>query len=307
MDQTIPSSDDNAEIHKRKRDEFVGEFVHEPAKRPQHDFRAVNTELTGRSENNYEKMELDNAPLNQSVEGSQTSMEGEEAATTDDNIEEDEDISNEVLDENKFLCTSSSDFLTEGGGVNERICTSFESPIHLLQEGGFEEYLKYKNEHEETGNISLEEQQWMEQIVEDATIRGDPREYQQALFEVAKSRNTIINLGTGYGKTMIALLCIRHFSPSFQEGKQTLFLVPSVALAVQQSTTLKANLPAYSIQTACYANANSEASREALAKCNVIVATHGAVSILHLNRRKSNYSISNICQPLSCHARYSTC
>ena len=117
----------------------------------------------------------------------------------------------------------------------------------------------------------------MQQIIKDATINGDPRKYQRILFERAKTKNTIVNLGTGYGKTLIALMCIKHFSPAFKEGKQTLFLVPSVALAIQQSITLRANLPSYSIQTACFATSNSETSRKALATANVIVATHGAI------------------------------
>ena len=46
-----------------------------------------------------------------------------------------------------------------------------------------------------------------------------------ALVELAKKQNTIVNLGTGQGKTLIALLLIKHYAKSYQEGKQTLFLV----------------------------------------------------------------------------------
>ena len=41
--------------------------------------------------------------------------------------------------------------------------------------------------------------------------------------------------------------------------------------------TLRANLPNYSVQTACYASSNSEKARKSLATSNVIVATHGAI------------------------------
>lgn len=115
-----------------------------------------------------------------------------------------------------------------------------------------------------------------EQALKDAAIIGNPRDYQMALFEAAKKRNTIVNLGTGKGKTLIALLCIDHFSKSYEEGKQTLFMVPSVPLAIQQTTTLQANLP-FTIQTACINVSNSEDARRALAEANIIVATHGAI------------------------------
>jgi ERCC4-related helicase len=115
-------------------------------------------------------------------------------------------------------------------------------------------------------------------MIEDATIKGDPHEYQRALFVIAKSKNTIINLGTGFGKSLISILCIRHHSSSFQEGKQTLFLVPSDELAIQQSATLRANLPNFSTQAACYDSSNTNGARESLAKANIMVATHGAVS-----------------------------
>lgn len=112
--------------------------------------------------------------------------------------------------------------------------------------------------------------------LEDAEIQGNPRDYQTALFEVAKKRNTIINLGTGKGKTLIALLTIQHFAPAFDQGKQTLFMVPSVPLCIQQSTTLQANLP-YKIKIACINVSHSESTRQELAEANIIVATHGAI------------------------------
>lgn len=82
------------------------------------------------------------------------------------------------------------------------------------------------------------------QALEDAVVKANPRKYQLALFEKVKLKNTVVNLGTGQGKTLVALLCIKHFSvPAYEEGKQTLFLVPSIALAVQHTTILRAILP----------------------------------------------------------------
>ena len=78
------------------------------------------------------------------------------------------------------------------------------------------------------------------QDLDDATVRGSPRDYQTALLEIAKTRNTIIHLGTGKGKTLIALLCIRHFATppgDVDLPKQTLFLVPSPRGATIDYTT----------------------------------------------------------------------
>ena len=52
-------------------------------------------------------------------------------------------------------------------------------------------------------------------------------------------------------------MTIRHFSQEYRgldpngHAKQTWFLVPSVALAVQQTQTLRVNLP-YKVATACH-------------------------------------------------------
>jgi hypothetical protein len=180
----------------------------------------------------------------------------------------------------------------------------------------------------------------------DALVNGDPREYQRTIYEVAKKRNTIVNLGTGSGKTLIALLLIREIwstseekdlkekkkkknnekelkmipeskkskdennddnnkdnndndndnddnkvnvddnvnlkptTKKKKEKQQTLFLVPSVALAIQQSLTLRANLPRLRVETACYASTSSKRARISLGKCDIIVATHGAIQDL---------------------------
>jgi dsRNA-specific ribonuclease/ERCC4-related helicase len=122
----------------------------------------------------------------------------------------------------------------------------------------------------------------IENSVEDPAIRGSPRDYQTFLVDIAKTKNTIIHLGTGMGKTFIAILCIRHFveqqklsqEPSLTlHPKQVLFLVPSVALALQQTRTLRANLP-YTVATACW---NLTSTRQRLREADILVATHGAI------------------------------
>jgi ERCC4-related helicase len=126
-----------------------------------------------------------------------------------------------------------------------------------------------------------------EKALQDAIVGGDPRPYQTALLERAMERNSIVHLGTGAGKTLIALLLVQHYAADFrnegqhQHQKQTLFLVPSVALALQQSTTLAANLP-YSVGVACYSTTMTAGAtsgvqaRQKLKEVNILVATHGA-------------------------------
>jgi dsRNA-specific ribonuclease len=125
---------------------------------------------------------------------------------------------------------------------------------------------------------------------QEAKIDGDPRTYQRQLLERAKQGNVIVHLGTGYGKTLIALLLIKHVhdhptgtsttgttDTSAQRRKKTIVLVPSVALALQHSTTLRANLP-YTVATACFETSNNtDAYRKELAAADILVATQGAL------------------------------
>ena len=154
---------------------------------------------------------------------------------------------------------------------------NISKPLDRFNEDGYAAYKAYllKEKEEQEAKEKLKEEQRLESL-QDAAILGNPRDYQTALFEVAKSRNTVIHLGTGKGKTLIALLVIRHFEDAYAQGKQTLFLVPSVALAIQQTTTLQANLP-YTVATACRTTTNNEEARQRLAESNIIVATHGAM------------------------------
>lgn len=71
-----------------------------------------------------------------------------------------------------------------------------------------------------------------------------PREYQVELFEAARKENVIVCLGTGTGKTFIAVMLIREYDAAvrvpFEEGgKRTFFLVPTVPLVVQQQKAIK--------------------------------------------------------------------
>ena len=106
---------------------------------------------------------------------------------------------------------------------------------------------------------------------------GTLRDYQIFMLERAKNENIIAHLGTGMGKTLIGIMLIKEFLPRTKdEKKKILFLVPSIALAVQHTDSLKANLPRRRVETACHTGSNSARARGDIAVADVVVATHGA-------------------------------
>lgn len=66
-----------------------------------------------------------------------------------------------------------------------------------------------------------------------------PRPYQLDAVEEAMKKNTLINIKTGGGKTLIAAIVISKFLKLSQ--KAICFLVPSRALVTQQSEYLRTN------------------------------------------------------------------
>ena len=64
------------------------------------------------------------------------------------------------------------------------------------------------------------------------------RDYQQEAVEVCLAGNTIINVATGKGKTLIAVKIIDYFMQR-HEGKNILFIVPTKALVPQQAQYIK--------------------------------------------------------------------
>ncbi len=69
-----------------------------------------------------------------------------------------------------------------------------------------------------------------------------PRDYQKAIFETAKNKNTLVVLPTGLGKTLIALLLAVERKYKFPESK-ILFLAPTKPLVEQHINYFKNHLP----------------------------------------------------------------
>ncbi|OJD20980.1 hypothetical protein ACJ73_07682 [Blastomyces percursus] len=81
------------------------------------------------------------------------------------------------------------------------------------------------------------------------SVIHDPREYQLELFEKAKTANIIAVLDTGSGKTLIAVLLLKHMiqneladRANGKAPRTSFFLVDSVTLVYQQAAVLKANI-----------------------------------------------------------------
>ncbi|KAK4982257.1 Dicer-like protein 1 [Elasticomyces elasticus] len=114
-------------------------------------------------------------------------------------------------------------------------------------------------------------------------IVKSPREYQLELFERAKTENTIAVLDTGSGKTLIAVLLLRHTIDQELEDRTrgkppriAIFLVDSVALVFQQFAVLECNLD-HKVERFCGAMGCDLWTKDVWAKhfeaCKVIVCT----------------------------------
>uniref|UniRef100_A0A915IC16 Dicer-1 n=1 Tax=Romanomermis culicivorax TaxID=13658 RepID=A0A915IC16_ROMCU len=89
----------------------------------------------------------------------------------------------------------------------------------------------------------------MGQRIRNSDIETDiftPRSYQIELLDKAKKENIIIPLGTGTGKTFVAVMLIKELSadiriPFEKGGKRSFFLVDKVALVAQQAEQIRTN------------------------------------------------------------------
>ncbi|KAL2868975.1 putative RNA helicase/RNAse III [Aspergillus lucknowensis] len=75
------------------------------------------------------------------------------------------------------------------------------------------------------------------------------RNYQLEMFEASLKDNIIVAMGTGSGKTHIALLRIIHELENAGPGKLIWFLAPTVALCLQQHKVISHHIPAAKSRT----------------------------------------------------------
>lgn len=119
-----------------------------------------------------------------------------------------------------------------------------------LNEGGTN--LRAANEAKKRRGQAEDDQVTIKKLLakqEPTVIIRDPREYQLELYERAKNQNTIAVLDTGSGKTLIAVLLLRHVVDQELERRANghaprvaFFLVPKVNLVLQQAVVLERNL-----------------------------------------------------------------
>ncbi|KAL2818617.1 hypothetical protein BJX63DRAFT_58166 [Aspergillus granulosus] len=75
------------------------------------------------------------------------------------------------------------------------------------------------------------------------------RSYQVEMFEASLKNNIIVAMGTGSGKTHVALLRIRHELENSDGKKLIWFLTPTVALCLQQHRVISQYIPAAKSRT----------------------------------------------------------
>ena len=141
-----------------------------------------------------------NPVVEESSEESEDLFRADSEDDNGDNKSDDDDEEEEkapVFDAKKFFQTPRFR-PKEMIEIKKRIKAALEKPMKRLEEGGKEVYLEYLRQKwkrsADATNVNLElRKARLQQQIMDATIQGDPRGYQQTLFEIAKEKNTIIN------------------------------------------------------------------------------------------------------------------
>lgn len=105
-----------------------------------------------------------------------------------------------------------------------------------------------------------------------------PRSYQLEMLEESINQNVIVAMETGSGKTLIAILRIQAELERCAVDHLVWFCVPTVALAVQQYTSISKHLPAYQCRVLS-GNDNckfweQETWTEVLKGTRIVVSTH---------------------------------
>ncbi len=152
-----------------------------------------------------------------------------------------------------------------------------------------------------TAEFEMEEKKRKQKEMDrEHVVQGDPRPYQMEFLRQAMERNIIVYLPTGMGKTLIAVLLIKHFctleenppstspsaSPSSSSSrsskKWSIFLTSSVPLVLQQSSVLRANTP-FTIGSFCSDYDTDEVWIKNMSESRVLVMTHGVLQVCRMH------------------------
>ncbi|HLC78751.1 MAG TPA: DEAD/DEAH box helicase [Candidatus Nanoarchaeia archaeon] len=119
-----------------------------------------------------------------------------------------------------------------------------------------------------------------------------PRDYQKAIFETCKEKNTLVVLPTGLGKTLIALMLAIERLSKFPSEK-VLFLAPTKPLAEQHLGYFKQNLPELFASLELFTGAVPANSRKKLFQdADIVFSTPQCIA----NDIKNNlYDLSQVC------------
>ena len=103
------------------------------------------------------------------------------------------------------------------------------------------------------------------------------------MLEKAKKNNIIVYLGTGSGKTYIAIMLIKHLRAELRQGgKKAIFLVNSVPLVDQQSDAIR-KMTGLEVGSFCGADGvddwDEEKWRQETGKYQVLVLVHQVVML----------------------------
>ncbi|KAF1744943.1 hypothetical protein MXB_2748, partial [Myxobolus squamalis] len=144
-----------------------------------------------------------------------------------------------------FTCIVSFAGYTAESVSTKKQISKEQSFLSLLEQISAEDKnysLKNTEKNIEDSEDSHSEQSTFKEEIDDI-LSFVPRNYQEEIYIKGVESNIIICLGTGSGKTFIAVLLIRKFAlPTFgpfPPAKRIVFLVPTTALVYQQSEYIR--------------------------------------------------------------------
>jgi len=120
----------------------------------------------------------------------------------------------------------------------------------------------------------------------------NPREYQTKIYETCISKNCLVVLPTGLGKTLIALMLTIERMKKFP-GQKVLFLAPTKPLAEQHLTSFKKYLPELFADIQLFTGeVNSENRKKIWQTADIIFSTPQCIAN---DLKKEMYNLKEVC------------